>query len=217
MKKMVIWGSSGQAKVLQELMAQTYDVIAIGDKDDHAAIIFKNAFCCHSFAELQKFIADYVQQETIYFAVAVAGIYRGLDRWQIHNSLKQMKLIPQTLIHTESYVAANAQLGEGCQILAKAAVCAEVSMEEQCIINTSATVDHESRLGKSVHLCPGAHVLGDVTIKDYATIGAGAVILPHLTIGESAIIGAGSIILHDVPARAVVVGNPGKIINYIPS
>ncbi len=48
-----------------------------------------------------------------------------------------------------------------------------------------------------------------------ASIGAGAVIRPGVTIGEKALIGAGAVITKDVPAGAVVVGNPGKILRYV--
>lgn len=52
-------------------------------------------------------------------------------------------------------------------------------------------------------------------IKKGASIGANATILPGITIGEYALIGAGSVVTKDVPACAVVVGNPAKIIRTI--
>ena len=50
-------------------------------------------------------------------------------------------------------------------------------------------------------------------IKKGASIGANATILP-VTIGAYAMVGAGAVITKDVPANAIVVGNPGKIIGY---
>jgi hypothetical protein len=52
-------------------------------------------------------------------------------------------------------------------------------------------------------------------IKQGASIGANATLLPGITIGENAMIGAGSVVIRSVPARAIVVGNPAKIIGYI--
>jgi len=54
------------------------------------------------------------------------------------------------------------------------------------------------------------------TIKRGASIGAGAVILPGLTIGEFAMIGAGSVVTKSVPMGAVVMGNPARIVRYVP-
>ncbi|KKP66014.1 MAG: Transferase hexapeptide repeat containing protein [candidate division WS6 bacterium GW2011_GWC2_36_7] len=48
-----------------------------------------------------------------------------------------------------------------------------------------------------------------------ASIGAGAVLKPGINIGEKALIGAGAVVTKDVPAGAVVVGNPGHILRYI--
>lgn len=50
------------------------------------------------------------------------------------------------------------------------------------------------------------------TLGDRVEIGCGAMILGGITIGNDVRIGAGSVVLHDVPAGAVVVGNPAKVV-----
>ena len=52
-------------------------------------------------------------------------------------------------------------------------------------------------------------------VKKGASIGANATILPGITIGENSMIGAGAVVTKDVPANAIVIGNPAKIIRYI--
>jgi UDP-2-acetamido-3-amino-2,3-dideoxy-glucuronate N-acetyltransferase len=52
-------------------------------------------------------------------------------------------------------------------------------------------------------------------IKKGSSIGSNATILCGVTVGEKAIVGAGSVVTHDVPAKAVVAGNPARIIRYI--
>jgi UDP-2-acetamido-3-amino-2,3-dideoxy-glucuronate N-acetyltransferase len=47
-----------------------------------------------------------------------------------------------------------------------------------------------------------------------ASVGAGCTILPGLTIGANAMVGAGSVLTRDVPAHAIVVGNPARIVGY---
>ena len=55
---------------------------------------------------------------------------------------------------------------------------------------------------------------GDIIIKNDVWIGAHCIILDGLTIGNGAVIAAGSVVTKDVPAYAIVGGNPAKIIRY---
>ena len=55
---------------------------------------------------------------------------------------------------------------------------------------------------------------GDVTIGNDVWIGQDVIILSGVTIGNGAVIGAGSVISKDVPAYAIVAGNPQKLLKY---
>jgi len=52
-------------------------------------------------------------------------------------------------------------------------------------------------------------------IQRGASIGSGSTILSNVTIGENAIVGAGSVVTKDVPPKAIVAGNPAKILRFI--
>src|SRR5207253_3198401 len=58
-------------------------------------------------------------------------------------------------------------------------------------------------------------VMGRTTVRRGASIGAGAVIVPGLDIGRNAMIGAGAVVTHDVPAHALVLGNPARQVGWI--
>lgn len=58
-------------------------------------------------------------------------------------------------------------------------------------------------------------ILEKTIVKRGASIGAGAIILCGVTIGEWAMVGAGAVVIHDVPAGAIVAGNPAKIIKIL--
>ena len=53
------------------------------------------------------------------------------------------------------------------------------------------------------------------TVEQGASIGANATILPGLTIGSFAMIGGGAVVSKDVPAHALVFGNPARIHGYV--
>jgi len=52
-------------------------------------------------------------------------------------------------------------------------------------------------------------------IREKASIGANATILPGITVGTAAMVGAGSVVTKNVPAYAIVTGNPARITGYV--
>jgi acetyltransferase-like isoleucine patch superfamily enzyme len=52
-------------------------------------------------------------------------------------------------------------------------------------------------------------------IKKGASVGANATILCGITLGEYCLVGSGSVVIKDVPAHALVVGNPCRLIGFV--
>ena len=55
---------------------------------------------------------------------------------------------------------------------------------------------------------------GDVIIEDDVWLGSGAIVVSGVHIGERAVVGAGSVVTKHVPANAIVVGNPARVVKY---
>jgi sugar O-acyltransferase (sialic acid O-acetyltransferase NeuD family) len=107
-----------------------------------------------------------------------------------------------------------ASLGIANYIQGSVHIQADVAIGDNAYINVGTVIAHQSILGNSVFIAQLTSICGEVTIGDGVYIGTNASILPRLKIGPWATIGAGSVVLKDVPAYAVVVGNPGRIIRY---
>ena len=54
------------------------------------------------------------------------------------------------------------------------------------------------------------------TVRRGARIGGGAILCPGVEVGEEAFVGAGAVVVKDVPARALVVGNPARVLREVP-
>lgn len=76
----------------------------------------------------------------------------------------------------------------------------------QTIIGNNVTLRHNTTIGNAVDGGPTP------IIEDNVDVGANSVVIGGITIGKGAQIGAGSVVIKDVPANAVVVGNPGRVI-----
>lgn len=123
----------------------------------------------------------------------------------------------------------------GSRIGAECNICSHVLIENDVIIGDRVTVKSGVqvwdglRLEDDVFVGPNVTFTNDryprskhypgtfpvTTIQRGASIGGGAVILPGITIGEGAMVGAGAVVTQSVPAGAVVVGNPARIVRTI--
>jgi sugar O-acyltransferase (sialic acid O-acetyltransferase NeuD family) len=208
-RDVVVWGATGHAKVLRECLGRAgMRVAALVDRRE-VAPPFPGPPLLLGEAGLDGWLSARGGAAGLAFAVAVGGD-RGADRIELFESLVSRGLEPVTLIHPTAFVADDATLGPGCQVLAQAAVCSAVRMGRAVIVNTAASIDHDCRIGDGVHVAPGAHLAGEIVVGDRAFVGLGAAILPRLRVGEDAVVGAGAVVTRDVPAGTTVVGNPAR-------
>ena len=98
-----------------------------------------------------------------------------------------------TLRHPSAVVSPSAKIGEGTIIMAGAIVAAQAVVGRHCILNHGSTTDHHCHLGDFVHIAPGAHLCGNVTVEDGALIGVGAVAVPGACIRAWTLVEAGSV------------------------
>jgi len=113
----------------------------------------------------------------------------------------------------------NARVGRRCKISSHTFICEGVNIEDNVFVGHSVTFIND--------LYPRATTAsGDLQseadwkvektlVKKGASIGSGSTILAKVTIGENAIVGAGSVVRKDVPANAIVAGNPARFLRFI--
>jgi sugar O-acyltransferase (sialic acid O-acetyltransferase NeuD family) len=214
LKPIIFWGASGQAKVLHEFIGSAgYELVALFENDPEASSPFPGVplyFGTEGFARWEKERGDVATADPARCLVAIGGS-RGRTRLEIQRFLEAHGIEPAVAIHPTAFVAVNAVVSKGSQILANASVCAEAVLGEGCIINTASSVDHESVLGDGVHVAPGATLAGCVSVGAHSLIGPGAVILPRIRVGRDCIVGAGAVVTKDVPDGKVVYGNPATV------
>jgi len=113
----------------------------------------------------------------------------------------------------------NATVGQRCKISSHTFICEGVKIEDNVFVGHSVTFINDYYPRATV-ADGGLQTEMDwkveqTLVKKGASIGSGSTILSNVVIGENAIIGAGSVVTKDVPADAIVAGNPAKVLRYI--
>lgn len=113
----------------------------------------------------------------------------------------------------------NASVGKRCKISSHTFVCEGVEIEDNVFIGHGVTFINDSHPRSTT---PSGELQTETDwkvektlVRKGASIGSGSTILSNLTIGENAIVGAGSVVTRDVPANAIVAGNPAKFLRLI--
>ena len=122
----------------------------------------------------------------------------------------------ESKIGTFVEIQKGAKIGRRCKISSHTFICEGVTIEDEVFIGHGVmfTNDLHPRAttpdGSLQSAADWACV--PTLVKRGAAIGSGATLLCGITIGERATVGAGSVVTKDVPAGAVVVGNPARVL-----
>ncbi len=207
-EKVVIWGASGHALVVADIIRLRGDYRIIGFLDDINPQSHNTKFCnlpiLGGVEQLDKISREGVKN--LIFGFGDCGARLKLA--QLVRS-KGFDLI--TAIHPQAIVAADAVIGEGTVIAAGAVVNPATKIGNNVIINTSAGVDHECVIEDGAHICPGVHLGGKVIVGQAAWVGIGSTIKDGVKIGKRSLVGAGSVVLNDIPPEAAAYGVPARV------
>ena len=112
------------------------------------------------------------------------------------------------------------KIGNRCKISSHSFICEGVTLEDEVFIGHGVMFTNDllprATAGDGKLQTEADWTCVSTLVKRGASIGSNATLLCGITVGERAVVGAGSVVTKDVPPRAVVAGNPAKVLRYLP-
>ena len=203
-KKVIIFGASGHARVIADIIKKSGDEI-VGFLDDNADIQGNTIFD-------GKIVLGDTSEESVkkysdcYFIIGI-----GSNRVRKIISEKYSNLKWYTAIHPNAIIGSNIEIGEGTVLMAGTVINTGTKIGKHCIVNTCSSLDHDNILEDFVHISPGAHLAGTVKIMEGTWICAGVTVINNITIGSNNVIGAGATVIKNIEEEnCTYIGVPVK-------
>jgi UDP-2-acetamido-3-amino-2,3-dideoxy-glucuronate N-acetyltransferase len=147
-----------------------------------------------------------------------ATIGDGTQIWHEAQVREGARIGRECILGKGVYIDTNVTVGDRCKIQNRASVFHGVTLEDGVFIGPHAVFSND-RFPRATN--PDGSLKSDddwtvlpTLVRRGASIGAGAVVLPGVTIGASAMVAAGAVVTTDVPAHAIVKGNPARIAGW---
>jgi acetyltransferase-like isoleucine patch superfamily enzyme len=165
----------------------------------------------HEPGELPTTIGEnaVIRSHTVIYAGNIIG--RNFQTGNKVNIRESNRIGDNVSVGTLSVIEHHVEIGDNVRIHTQAFIPEFSVLEDGCWIGPNVVMTNAK-----YPLAPNVkEQLAGPVIKKNAKIGANATLLPGVVIGENALVGAGAVVIKDVPAGAVVIGNPARVIRTI--
>jgi sugar O-acyltransferase (sialic acid O-acetyltransferase NeuD family) len=211
-QRLLIWGAAGHASVVADIVRaeERYQIAGMIDDLDPQPRQLPTGMVLGGCDELPKLLAAGVRH-------IIIGIGDNTMRRRCAAYAQEIGFELVGAVHPRATLAAGLALGAGTVVMAGAVINPGARIGSNVIINTCASVDHDCVLADGIHVCPGTHLAGNVTVGEGTFIGIGSAVRERVRIGAECVVGAGSVVVSDLPDRVLSFGCPARVVRTLSS
>lgn len=205
MKKLILIGDSGHAKVIEHVAVRDgWKVIAkLDDKYSESGFDSNNQM--RGPVSVAK---DLLDNETFVLIAIGANRVRNLIFDKLQIPIDKFA----TIIDPSAIIAEDVIIGFGTCIMPNCIVNPSSVIGNHVILNSRCVVEHDNVIEDYVHISPGSVLTGNVKVEKGCHIGAGATLIPSVNIGAWTVVGAGSTVIKNIEDNVTVVGTPSRLL-----
>lgn len=137
----------------------------------------------------------------------------GTRVWAFAHVMKGARVGAHCNICDHAFIESGAVLGNRVTVKNAVLVWDKVTVEDEVFLGPNMVFTNDMNPRVAFKKSPDAFL--PTLVKRGASIGANATIVCGVTLGEHSFVGAGSVVIRDVPAHAMVVGNPARRIGWM--
>lgn len=216
MKKIYILGGHGNGLVIAAAISRKYkdaEIEFLNDVDEIGIGIgkYKKIYVTGKTKE----ISERLYEKDTHVISAYAGFsnplksLKKLEELDVPNE-KWLKFVDETAIVPSEFcnIMKDTFIGPLAQL------SPNVEIGAHCSLFGNSFIGHDTDIGDFCHIASNGVVGSLVHIGKGVHIGTNSCIRENINIGDYSVIGAGAVVVNDVPANAIVVGNPARILKY---
>jgi sugar O-acyltransferase (sialic acid O-acetyltransferase NeuD family) len=208
MKKVIVIGSGGHAKVVIDILREMTGVNIVGVTSNSLAI--NSSFCGIPVIGEDIMIKNFKNEDNYFVAMGLGGYRDNFLRERVYYLVKSFGMTFINAIHPSAIISKSVMLGEGVVIFPGVIINTDVRIGNNTIIATGSTIDHETLIEDHVLISAGVTVGAYSVLKESCLLALGSKIISGVTVGSNTLVAAGAMVVKNIGDNKRVYGIPAK-------